>query len=721
MNGSGGKAESVRVGVGIHDKSYARPIPTEQVIAEPRNLPRKSTQSKLHALATKAISTWHRKVQRVPHVNAKDHSGRRPLAIHRFGMGTSGRNDVAREYYFTLLELGVRMPRIDQITTFILGLCFGIAALADAPGFPPVELNIAHINDHHSNLSAIKDFELRIDGIPTRVEVGGMARTTARLHALDGTPNLIKLHAGDATTGTLFHTLFKGEADAALMKTICFDAMSLGNHEFDDGDAGLRRFLDALRLGGCHTPVISANVEPATGTPLAPLHQHDYLQPYIVKWIGGVPVGIIGIVVRGKTQDSSRPLASTRFLGETETAQRYIDELKQSGVRHIVLLTHHGYDADLAMSARLSDVDVIIGGDSHTLLGDFTAYGLASAGPYPTQARNKDGEVVCIGQAWDYNKIVGLMNVRFDTHGRVTQCAGKPTLQIGDGFSHVGADGNPIPVDAAARQAKLAWLATREDIKVVQPDPIAEAEINRYASQMDKLAQRIIGNASEALCLVRIPGEEGGRGSGVAGCEQANSKAQGSDIAQVVADAFLAGSKRADFSLQNAGGARISLPAGPISFETADKVLPFSNVLIEIPVTGMQLIATLEEGVANHLDQAGSSGSHPYMSGVRWDLDLSRPRGQRFGNIQIRDRKAGLWSPIEPNRKYILVTNDYLASGKEGYSTLGAIYASGNYINTYLLYTQTFVDYVQAKGTVVRPSASEYSHQRVVTRAGKSL
>jgi 5'-nucleotidase/UDP-sugar diphosphatase len=71
-------------------------------------------------------------------------------------------------------------------------------------------------------------------------------------------------------TGTLYHTLYNGEADAALMNTVCFDAFELGNHEFDEGDAGLRRFLDHLRSGQCRTTVLAANVEPAIGSPLAP-------------------------------------------------------------------------------------------------------------------------------------------------------------------------------------------------------------------------------------------------------------------------------------------------------------------------------------------------------------------------------------------------------------------------------------------------------------------
>lgn len=109
---------------------------------------------------------------------------------------------------------------------------------------------------------------LTLDGTATQVELGGFQRYAGR-------SDVIKLHAGDAITGTRYPTLFRGEADAALMNTVCFDAFALGNHEFDNGDAGLKVFLDHLRSGSGQTPVLAANVTPQAGTPLAgrtPLH-----------------------------------------------------------------------------------------------------------------------------------------------------------------------------------------------------------------------------------------------------------------------------------------------------------------------------------------------------------------------------------------------------------------------------------------------------------------
>ena len=155
------------------------------------------------------------------------------------------------------------------------------------------------------------------------------------------------------------------------MNSICFDAFIPGNHEFDDGDATLKSFLDELARGDCQTPTLSANIVPAAGSPLSPDGRPPYLKPYLIKTIGGVKVGLIGITTARKTVESSRPLASTQFNDETTAAQQAIDTLKVQGVRHIVVVTHQGYETDKALAAALTDVDVIIGGDSHTLLGDF--------------------------------------------------------------------------------------------------------------------------------------------------------------------------------------------------------------------------------------------------------------------------------------------------------------------------------------------------------------
>ncbi|MBY0465952.1 MAG: 5'-nucleotidase C-terminal domain-containing protein [Burkholderiales bacterium] len=594
---------------------------------------------------------------------------------------------------------------------------------ADEPTFKPLELNIAHINDHHSQLDAFAATELTLDGVPTQVDLGGFARQTAMFKSVAGTKNLLKIHAGDAVTGTLYYTFFKGVVDAQMMNTVCFDAFIPGNHEFDDGDGVLKGFLDELGKGTCKTPVIASNVVPATGTALVPTGGTPYLKPYVIKEIDGVKVGLIGITIAGKTVNSSRPLATTRFNDEVTSAQKAIDDLKAQGIRHIVAITHQGYDADIALAAKLTDVDVIIGGDSHSLLGDFKALGITtSSGAYPTAITNKSGEPVCVGQAWEYSKAFGLMNVQFNEAGVVKSCGGKATLLIGDQFKRKDAAGAWQTVSDTVRTTLMANLAANQPlVKVLTPDAAAAATLKTYSDQVNAEKAKTIGTATDALCLVRVPGESTNRSAGTAGCESANTLARGSDAAQVVAEAFLFAAKRADFSLQNAGGVRVPVAAGSLNMNSAFTLLPFTNVLVEVELTGREVVAALEDAVANHLDLGQSNGSHPYAAGLRWDLDLSKAKGQRFVNVQVRNKTTGVWTAIDLAKTYVLVTNDFIASGKDGYTALGTAYNAGRYVNTYLLYTQSFVDYVQAKGTVARPARADYSHQRVVTAAGVAL
>ena len=621
------------------------------------------------------------------------------------------------------------LPRRQLALALTGALALGLVACGgsdDAPSFKPIELNIAHINDHHSQLDAFAATELTLDGVATQVELGGFARQTAVFKSLAGTPNLLKLHAGDAITGSLYYTFFKGKADAQMMNSICFDAFVPGNHEFDDGDTTLKGFLDALAdpaLGGaCKTPTVSANVVAQAGTALAPSGSAPALQPYTIKKIDGVEVGIVGLSPASKITNSSRPLATTQFLDEATAAQKSIDALKGKGVRHIVLLSHLGFDADKVIAPQLSDVDVIIGGDSHSLLGDFKPVGITtSSGTYPTLVKNKSGETVCIGQAWEYAKAYGLMNVKFDDRGSVAQCGGQTKLVIGDSFKRKDSAGAWQTLAEADRQALVTKLATSAQVRVTTPDATAAQTLSTYTGQVAAQKAITIGTATEALCLVRMPGESTNRSTGVAGCETANTLARGSDAAQVVSEAFLNASKRADFALQNAGGVRIALPVGTLSMNTAFTILPFTNVLVEMNLTGAQVVAALEDGVANHLDNAQSNGSHPYAAGLRWNLDMSQAKGQRLSNVQVRNKTTGAWTAIDPAKTYVLVTNDFVAAGGDGYATLGQVYKTGAYVNTYLLYTQSFVDYVKAKGSIARPAAGDYSHQKVITKAGVAL
>jgi len=223
-----------------------------------------------------------------------------------------------------------------------------------------LDLDILHINDHHSHIEDA-GFTMDTSGILTDIpkvdiKYGGFPRIVTLMDDMvTANPNTLKLHAGDAITGTLWYSIFKGVADAAVMGKACFDAFALGNHEFDDGDSVLADFLTELATqsaacpGGA-TKVLAANVVPATNSRL---RTENLIMGHHVFTVGGEQVGVVGIDIAQKTMDSSSPSPGTILTDEVTAAQAEIDILKAAGVDKIILLTHVGYWKDMSFAEKV--------------------------------------------------------------------------------------------------------------------------------------------------------------------------------------------------------------------------------------------------------------------------------------------------------------------------------------------------------------------------------
>ena len=570
------------------------------------------------------------------------------------------------------------------------------------------ELTILHINDHHSHLRADSRMSLKIGGEKTRVRSGGFPAVVSMFNLLsEGRNNVLKLHAGDAITGDLYYTLFKGEADAVLMNEVCFDAFAIGNHEFDAGDSGLAKFLDFLNEGDCNTPALGANIVPEVGvSALAKKTVNDYIKPYTIIEKNGLIIGIIGIDVVGKTMRSSSPDATTQFLSEKETAQRYINELKSKGIDHIILLTHFQYKNDLALAKNLTGVDIIVGGDSHSLLGDFSEIGLNSQGPYPTVVKNNDGNSVCVVQAWQYSQIVGELNVEFDEMGNIKSCEGTPHLMLADSFKRKNADGDRVEIEGEARTVALKAVKDNPSLNVISDDPDAAELLKSFSSKVDELKSQKIGEVLTDLCFERIPGQ--GRSKL---CDVSETAKNGSDISNLVAHAFREMTKTSEIAIQNGGGVRIDVPKGDFSIGTAYKLLPFANTIVELEMTGAEISQVLEEALDLALSPDGSTGAYPYAAGLRWDIDASKSIGSRFSNIQFKAPGESNWSDLDSSRTYKVATNNYIAAGKDGYKTFGIVSKSGRIVDTYLDYAQSFVDYIKKYKSINKLPLEDYSTQ----------
>ncbi|MCZ2498566.1 bifunctional metallophosphatase/5'-nucleotidase [Xylophilus sp. Kf1] len=555
------------------------------------------------------------------------------------------------------------------------------------PVAQPLELTILHIDDHHSTLdgkSRTLQLQAAAGAAPVAVatDAAGFPRVTAAIESLAAqSANVLKLHAGDALTGTLYFNRAgaDGEADAALMNTVCFDAFTLGNHEFDKGDSGLKGFIDQLHKGACQTPVLSANVRFAATSALAGAAAGTVNKSIVVQR-GGQNIGLVGLTIAGKTKASSSPDAGTTFEDETVAAQREIDALRARGVNKIVLMSHIGYDYDKTIVAALSGVDVVVGGDSHTLLGPNTlsTYGVGSpAGAYPTLLKNKDGKQVCLVHAWEYAQVVGELKVSFDASGDVTACAGTPHVLIGDNFTVAGS-----AASAAQKTAILADVARSGFLRITAPSSAATAVLAPFKARVASFSASNVATVPAELCSRRVPGGIGTTDysrSSVACNAIGEVATRGGDIQQLVAQAYLevanASYGGADISLQSGGGVRVPLQ-GTVTAANVIEVLPFGNMLFRLDITGAEAKGMIEDGLEAVYGSGGSTGPYPYTGGLRYDVDARAALGSRATNLEVYDAVTARWGPLEAGRTYRLFVLSFNATGGDGYKTLAAVPAA---------------------------------------------
>ncbi|WP_281983438.1 bifunctional metallophosphatase/5'-nucleotidase [Thalassorhabdomicrobium marinisediminis] len=272
-------------------------------------------------------------------------------------------------------------------------------------------LTILHTNDFHARFEPISKYDSGCSAEDNEAGecFGGSARlVTAVNEARARSNNSILVDGGDQFQGTLFYTYYKGKLAAEFMNLMGYDAMTVGNHEFDDGPEVLRGFVDALDF-----PILMSNAD-ISGEPLLA----DAIQKSTVIEQGGEKIGLIGLTPQN-TDELASPGPNVIFTDPSDAVQAEVDKLEAEGVNKIIVLSHSGYNVDQQVAENTTGVDVIVGGHTNTLLGDHED----AVGPYPTMVGD-----TAIVQAYAYGKFLGELNVTFDDEGVITEASGAPII-----------------------------------------------------------------------------------------------------------------------------------------------------------------------------------------------------------------------------------------------------------------------------------------------------
>jgi 5'-nucleotidase len=490
-------------------------------------------------------------------------------------------------------------------------------------------LRILHTNDHHARIEPV------VGGTPSAPIHAGVSRRKPIIDALRAEGgNQLLLDAGDIFQGTLYFNLYRGMADLEFYNALGYQAMAVGNHEFDIGQAPFADFVRAAKF-----PILSANIRTDPDSTLDGL-----IKPHIVEWVGGRPIGIVGLTTED-TATLSNPGPGLTFTNALEALQLSVARLRQDGVQIIIALTHMGVVADRALARQVDGLSAIIGGHTHTPMGAMLSTPNPER-PYPEVVASPSGKPVIIAHDWEWGRWLGDLTIGFDDNGEITRIvAGQP----------------------------------REIAASIEPDSNFEKRVNVLRGPLDTLRAQVVGNSQVAL--------NGNR---------SDVRSRETNLGNLIADSTLAKTTGAgsQLALVNGGGVRSSIAAGDVTVGQVLEVLPFGNTLVVMTLTGAQVREALENGVSQ-VEQG--AGRFAQVGGMRYSYDPNAAAGSRVTGVQVRSGSG--FVALDTNASYRVVVNNFIAAGGDGYSVLTR---GTDRIDTGFLDSDVLIEYIGAN-TPINP------------------
>ncbi|MGV8963090.1 MAG: bifunctional metallophosphatase/5'-nucleotidase [Candidatus Saccharimonadaceae bacterium] len=245
-------------------------------------------------------------------------------------------------------------------------------------------LVILHTNDTHSRIEPLPETDRY------NADLGGVVRRAAFVEKTrQENKNVLLFDAGDFLQGTPYFNMFKGDVEVEAMNILKYDAATLGNHEFDYGMEVLENIVMKAKF-----PIVCSNYD-FSGTAIA-----DYIKPYLIVYKEGVKIGILGANVNPIGLIASNNYNGLKFLSPVETANKTADMLRNDlKCDMVICLSHLGYLNELNLAENSRNIDIIIGGHSHTFMSK------------PSFRKNLDGKEVLVFQTNGRGVYIGRIDV----------------------------------------------------------------------------------------------------------------------------------------------------------------------------------------------------------------------------------------------------------------------------------------------------------------------
>lgn len=467
-----------------------------------------------------------------------------------------------------------------------------------------VHVQILGINDFHGQL----DYTKTLTYSSGPVNLGGAPFLAAYLKQRKAeNPNTLLVHAGDVVGASApVSALLQDEPTIDFLNRTGFDVGTIGNHELDQGKTEFLRLINGGKnpkngndFSGANFPYVCANVlDGTTGQP--------FLPPYVIKEVGGVKVGFVGVITM-ETPSIVKPtgIEGLKFVDQTTAVNNAVTELKSKGVRSIVVLAHDpgmddgkgngsGEVIDLAKTVD-PEVDVIIAGHNHGKINMDVAN------------QNQAGKKIRVVEAYS----------------------------SGTAFDDVELEINKDTGDVTSVQADI--------VDVIQANVTADPEIQQmvkdYQDKNAPILNAPVGKATQPI-------------------NRTKNAAGESALGNLIADGMRA-TMGTDFAFMNSGGIRQDLSAGDVTYGQLFNIQPFGNVLIKMTLSGKEIRELLNEQWNNSRTRIGE------VSGLKYTWKESNPSTSKVVDIVKSDG-----TPLQDDQMYTIAVNDFCAAGGDGYTIL---------------------------------------------------
>ncbi|XP_069830807.1 5'-nucleotidase [Dendropsophus ebraccatus] len=485
------------------------------------------------------------------------------------------------------------------------------------------QITILHTNDVHARVEQTSRDSGKC-GNPADC-YGGVARRFTKIKEIRAThQNVLLLDGGDQFQGTIWFNVYKGEEAASFMNHLQYDAMALGNHEFDNGVSGLLSpFLMNVKF-----PVLSANI--ISDSHIAS-NITGYFQPYKILDVGGEKIAIVGYTSK-ETPVLSDPGPHLIFEDEISVLQLEVSKVLTLGVNKVIALGHSGFETDKLIAQKVKGVDVVVGGHTNTFLYTGTPPSNdVPVGKYPFLVTSDDGRSVPVVQAYAFGKYLGYLNVTFDDQGNVLHSSG-----------------NPILLDSS-----------------IPEDPALLVEINKWKEQLNIYSTQEMGKT-----LVFLNGSS------------LECRFRECNLGNLICDAMIYNNIRnpdevrwnhVSLCIMNGGGVRASIDEktnnGTITLEDLLSVLPFGGTFDLIEIKGSTLKEAFEHSVHRY---GASTGEFLQVGGIKVVYNLDNKPGERVVSLQVVCTKCRVpkYVPVQKDEVYKVVLPAYVADGGDGFTML---------------------------------------------------